>query len=157
MKDSNNNPEKNTTQKVHQPLNQRDLDRQRIEQTLFQMIAAFEAGCGVAVNSVDLERESKSAYGRYDYAEGLSSYPMPKDPHGPLARIRVTFGEGPLVSTAARAIEEEPLEPTEPAETIEEACLRLAKEADEGEAEVEIVLEEVKTIQEAYLYGGRYA
>ena len=147
-----------------QPYSQRDYIRQEIEQSLAALISDWEAEYKVAIHEVEIERDNRNERGRYN---DLSCYPGLDKPHAPIARVRITIAEGPLVSATMRPVEEEPEpESTEPPETIEEAELRLARQAFEDEdqgldMEMEIASisepELVKTHQEAHSYGGRYA
>lgn len=141
---NNNN---NNSPKIHPPISERDIVRQLLELELAGVIAAFEADERIAVHTVDIERLTRDERGGY---VDLKTYPLREDPHAPVARVRVAFAEGPLVSATALAA----IESAEPPETIEEATLRLAREADLVEEQEEAVL---MTAREEFLYGGRYA
>jgi len=134
----------------------RDYLRQDLEQSLAALIADFEAQHNIAVYSMEIERDDRDEAGS---CTSLKRYPLRQDPHAPLTRVRVAFAQGQLVSATMdveEAVEPEPTDSTEPAETIEEECLRLAQEADlaAGVYESEGL---VMTQSEALLYGGRYA
>src|SRR5215831_14144140 len=86
-----------------QPYTQRDYIRQEIEQSLAALISDWEAEYKVAIHQVEIERDNRNERGRYN---DLSCYPGLDKPHAPIARVRITIAEGPLVSATMRPAEE---------------------------------------------------